>query len=84
MWSWDERLDRAEKQVNGNQSREYTSVILKDTSRRIMQNVHAVERLECFETLIDIWNTTEVDLQWPTADHRCNKAPNLFSDCSRF
>jgi hypothetical protein len=83
MWSWDERLGCVDDQKKGNQSREYTSVILKDTSRRIMQNVHAVERLECFEVLIDIWNTTEVDTYWPCADYRCNRVPNLFSDYSR-
>lgn len=62
MWTWDERLERSEKKFNGRQSREYTSVILKDTSRRILQNVHSVERLECFEVLIEIWSTTEVGL----------------------
>jgi hypothetical protein len=63
MWTWDARLERSEKEFNGRQSREYTSVLLKDTSRRIMQNVHAVERLECFEVLIEIWSTTEVSVQ---------------------
>jgi hypothetical protein len=27
---------------------------MKDTSRRIMQRIHSVEKLECFEVLIEI------------------------------
>ena len=56
MWSWEDHLKRSEGD-HWTQSREYTSVILKDTSRRIMQKIHAVEKLECFEVLIEIWQT---------------------------
>ena len=56
MWSWEDHLKRSEED-RWTQSREYTSVILKDTSRRIMQKIHAVEKLECFEVLIEIWQT---------------------------
>ena len=56
MWSWEDHLKDSERD-QWTQSREYTSVILKDTSRRIMQKIHAVEKLECFEVLIEIWQT---------------------------
>jgi len=53
-------LDRSEQDRGMTQSREYTSVILKDTSRRIMQKIHAAEKLECFEVLIEIWQINGV------------------------
>jgi hypothetical protein len=56
MWSWEDHLKHSEGD-QWTQSQEYTSVILKDTSRRIMQKIHAVEKLECFEVLIEIWQT---------------------------
>jgi len=55
MWSWEDLLKQSEGRWS--QSRKYTSVILKDTSRRIMQRIHAVEKLECFEVLVEIWQT---------------------------
>jgi len=54
MWSWEDHLKRSEELPLSNQSREYTSEIMKDTSRRIMQRIHSVEKLECFEVLIEI------------------------------
>ena len=62
MWTWEDQLGHAENERGGRQSREYTSAILKDTSRRIMQKIHAVEKLECFEVLIEIWESDEVRL----------------------
>jgi hypothetical protein len=53
-------LGHSEKQDAWKQSCEYTSVILKDTSRRIMQKIHAFEQLECFEVLIEIWANGDV------------------------
>ena len=57
MWSWEDHLKRSEGD-RGTQSREYTSVILKDASRRIMQKIHAVEKLECFEVLVETLQTS--------------------------
>jgi hypothetical protein len=56
MWSWEDTLPRSEK----SSSREYTSVILKDTSRRIMQKIHMVAKLECFEVLVEILQNNKV------------------------
>ncbi len=53
-------MGHSERQDVWKQSREYTSVILKDASRRIMQKVHAFESLECFEVLIEIWVNGDV------------------------
>jgi hypothetical protein len=60
MWSWEDQLGDSANEQGWKQSRDYTSAILKDTSRRIMQKIHAVEKLECFEVLIEIWETDEV------------------------
>ena len=60
VWSWEDPLGHSERQDVWKQSREYTSVILKDASRRIMQKVHAFESLECFEVLIEIWVNGDV------------------------
>ena len=60
MWSWEDHLKRGDELRISNQSREYTSEILKDTSRRIMQRIHSVEKLECFEVLIEIWQNSGV------------------------
>jgi hypothetical protein len=60
MWSWEDQLGDSTNEQGWKQSREYTSAILKDTSRRIMQKIHAVEKLECFEVLIEIWEIDEV------------------------
>ena len=62
MWSWEDRLRRSEELRMSNQSREYTSEIMKDTSRRIMQRTHSVEKLECFEVLIEIRQNGGVDV----------------------
>jgi len=60
MWSWEDSLKGVKGAELWSQSREYTSVILKDTARRIMQKIHAVEKIECFEALIEIRQTTYV------------------------
>ena len=60
MWSWEDSLKGVKGAELWSQSREYTSVILKDTARRIMQKIHAVEKIECFEALIEIRQTTNV------------------------
>jgi hypothetical protein len=60
MWTWEDQLVHPKNEHGWKQSREYTSAILKDTSRRIMQKIHAVEKLECFEVLIELWETNEV------------------------
>jgi hypothetical protein len=60
MWTWEDRLQASERETEWIQSRDYTSVILKDTSRRIMQKIHAVEKLECFEVLVEKIEKTEV------------------------
>lgn len=78
MWSWEDYLKSSE----GNrwtQSREYTSVILKDTSRRIMQRIHAVEKLECFEVLIEIWQTRVMRAN-KMADCRSNLCQSQYLD----
>src|SRR5271167_581911 len=75
MWSWEERLRQSGSQLEWTQSREYTSVILRDTSRRIMQRLYAIEKLECFEALIEIWESNHVAL--PT--HRTNQQGQLAS-----
>jgi hypothetical protein len=41
----------------------YTSAILKDTSRRLLQKLHSTEKLECFEVFIEIWKANQVILQ---------------------
>jgi hypothetical protein len=60
MWSWEDSLKGVEGAQLWGQSREYTSVILKDTARRIMQKIHAVEKIECFEVLIEIRQASNV------------------------
>jgi hypothetical protein len=78
MWSWEDHLKRSDGD-QWTQSQEYTSVILKDTSRRIMQKIHAVEKLECFEVLIEIWQTT-VKQQMKTSDCRSKLFQNQYLD----
>ena len=53
-WSWD-ALTGSQETSGSKQSREYTCVILKDTARRILQKIHAAEKLECFEALLELW-----------------------------
>ena len=60
MWSWEDSLKAVEGAELWSQSREYTSVILKDAARRIMQKIHSVEKIECFEVLIEIRQMTNV------------------------
>ena len=60
MWSWEDSLKGVKGAELWSQSREYTSMILKDRARRIMQKIHAVEKIECFEALIEIRQTTNV------------------------
>ena len=77
MWSWEDSLKGVEGARLWAQSREYTSVILKDTARRIMQKIHAVEKIECFEVLIEIRQASNVHLLQETSNLRSQLCLNL-------
>lgn len=61
LWNWEDQQSLLEKPGSAESFR-YTSVILKDTSRRFLQKIHSAEKLECFEVFIEICQTRQVSV----------------------
>ena len=57
IWTWgDYRLDISSRDTTHSASFNYTSIRLKNRSRRILEHLFTAEALECLETLIDLWH----------------------------
>ncbi|KAL9101540.1 MAG: hypothetical protein Q9163_003216 [Psora crenata] len=58
LWSWgDEKRDILSHDATTSSSFNYTSVRLRNRSRRVLESLFAAEPLECLETLVDAWQS---------------------------
>ena len=61
MWSWGDlgpSASSGDKAISA--SFNYTSLRLKNRTRRILEHLFAAEALECLETLVEIWHKAEL------------------------
>lgn len=62
IWSWgDNRVESSSRTLTMAASFNYTSLRMKNRTRRILEHLFAAEALECLETLIEIWCKAEVE-----------------------
>lgn len=60
MWSWgDVGLGTSPRDTAASASFNYTSLRLKNRTRRILEHLFAAEALECLETLVELWHGAE-------------------------
>ena len=58
IWSWgDDRQGLSSSDTTASASFNYTSVRLRNRTRRALEHLFAAEALECLETLIEAWQT---------------------------
>ena len=58
LWSWgNDKRDMSWPDPTTSASFNYTSVRLRNRSRRVLENIFSAEPLECLETLIDTWQS---------------------------
>lgn len=61
IWSWgDVGLENATRDTTAFASFNYTSVRLRNRTRRILEHLFAAEALECLETLVESWHKAEL------------------------
>lgn len=62
IWSWgDNRVESSSRILTMSASFNYTSLRLKNRTRRILEHLFAAEALECLETLIELWYKAEAE-----------------------
>lgn len=62
VWSWgDSRVDVPQRAVPMSASFNYTSLRMKNRTRRILEHLFAAEALECLETLVESWCKPDAD-----------------------
>ena len=60
MWSWgDVGLDGSLRDTASSASFNYTSLRLRNRTRRILEHLFAAEALECLESLVEFWREAE-------------------------
>lgn len=60
MWSWgDVGLGTSPRDTAASASFNYTSLRLRNRTRRILEHLFAAEALECLETLVEFWHRAE-------------------------
>ena len=60
MWSWgDVGLGTSPRDTAASASFNYTSLRLRNRTRRILEHLFAAESLECLETLVEFWHGAE-------------------------
>ncbi|KAL8717527.1 MAG: hypothetical protein Q9225_005234 [Loekoesia sp. 1 TL-2023] len=64
IWSWGNGSETSGRDPTLSSSFNYTSLRLKNRSRRILEHMFAAESLECLETLIHSWRGSQI---WPTS-----------------
>ncbi|KAI0200153.1 putative regulator of reproduction dopa [Astrocystis sublimbata] len=57
IWSWGQGRDVTHLDPDSASSFKYTSLRMRNRSRRLLEHVFAAEALECLETVIDIWRS---------------------------
>lgn len=56
IWSWgDTRVETSSRSISVSASFNYTSLRMKNRTRRILEHLFAAEALECLETLVESW-----------------------------
>ena len=62
IWSWgDSRIEVSPRTVPISASFNYTSLRMKNRTRRILEHLFAAEALECIETLVESWCKPDAD-----------------------
>lgn len=74
VWSWgDIGQEMSSRDVVTAASFNYTSLRLRNRTRRILEHLFAAEALECLETLVDFWNRSGL----PIVDSQSSTVFNL-------
>ncbi|UNI14582.1 hypothetical protein JDV02_001198 [Purpureocillium takamizusanense] len=59
IWSWGEGEEAKTQDQVSAASFTYTSLRMRNRARRLLEHLFSAETLECLETVIDIWTSTE-------------------------
>ena len=59
IWSWGQGDDARKQDAGSAASLTYTSLRMRNRARRLMEHLFTAETLECLETVIDIWKSTD-------------------------
>ncbi|KAG6032270.1 hypothetical protein E4U41_007275 [Claviceps citrina] len=60
IWSWGQGEESRKQDPVSSASFGYTSLRMRNRARRLMEHLFAAEILECLETMIDIWRSSDV------------------------
>ncbi|KAG5983717.1 hypothetical protein E4U55_007398 [Claviceps digitariae] len=61
IWSWGQGEESRKQDPVSSASFGYTSLRMRNRARRLMEHLFTAEILECLETIIDIWRSSETE-----------------------
>lgn len=61
IWSWGQGDESRKQDAASSASFSYTSLRMRNRARRLMEHLFTAEILECLETIIDIWRSSETE-----------------------
>ncbi|KAG6008310.1 hypothetical protein E4U21_004636 [Claviceps maximensis] len=61
IWSWGQGEESRKQDPISSASFGYTSLRMRNRARRLMEHLFTAEILECLETIIDIWRSSEAE-----------------------
>ncbi|KAG6001000.1 hypothetical protein E4U54_001205, partial [Claviceps lovelessii] len=69
IWSWGQGVESRKQDPVSSASFGYTSLRMRNRARRLMEHLFTAEILECLETIIDIWRSSEAESEQTLVFH---------------
>ncbi|KAG5921892.1 hypothetical protein E4U53_003751 [Claviceps sorghi] len=63
IWSWGQGQESRKQDPVSSASFGYTSLRMRNRARRLMEHLFTAETLECLETIIDMWRSSEAEAE---------------------